>query len=407
MEDSAEGMARAIEHARNTIAERTGKSTAEVTSEELRRYLDDMYDQSTAARLNRATEGPDAATGGQQLFTGVQQTLTQLEDIQAQAVETAAARIFGAAGDHVASFGRYLDGIITNNTVGGAVDSIVGLFDDAIAALTPGGVDSGAQNAANNAFASGNAELARQIQTLRTQLENESDPNRAALLQEQLNELIRQAPSTLEILGNTSISTDGDIIATANSVDLSALAEAFRQREADQSGAAGTNNSIGSLGTIGRYFKDYGLGTNVTLHGMETVMTPRQAAEFGASIAGGAASELVNAISESSTSGNRAVVGSFDTAFNSSMQNMTGKLNTIRNNAERALTNNETIDLEELERRITSAFASVNKTDIGKEIKDAFAPVSELVSISREQLNVGQRQLKGIRGMSGDVLRGA
>ena len=407
LEDSADGMAQAIQQGREVVGQRLGKSAAEVTTEELQAYFEQMYDQNLAARLARAADPDDPNAGpnaGQQLFAGMQQALTMMEDSQAQIVDAGVTRIFDAAGAPLQRFTRYLDGIIDNDTISNSVNEVVGMFERAIDEIAPG--TGSANNAARNAYASGDAGLARAIAEIRTLRDAATDPGERARLQERLDELVNSAPSTLEVAAAYITSQNGSIEARAASINIGPELDALIRREQSQSGA-GSSNSIGTLGSIGRYFKDYGVESNIAVHGMQAVMTPRQAAEFGASIASGAASKIAGVISDNALSSNRSVVGSFDTAFNSSMQNMTGKLNTIRNDAARALTNNESIDLEELERRLTGAFASVNRTDIGKEIRDAFAPVSELISISREQLNVGQRQLKGIRGMSGDVLRGA
>jgi hypothetical protein len=408
LEDTAEGMARAIEHGREVVGRNLGKSAAEVTSEELRAYFERTYDASTAARLNRNVTGPNAASSGQQLFSGVQGTLTRLEDAQAQIVEGAVSRIFNVAGGPAQRFGEYLDGIVNNNTIGGSIDRIVGLFDTALNEISPGGVSAGIQEAANNAYAAGNTALAQQIQTLRTIRDQSTDPGEVARLNQQIDDLIRQAPNTLEVIGDAFITANGGTIeARADNVDLSPLVEAFRQREAAAAGA-GTANAIGTLGTIGRYFKDYGLGTGVTLHGMEAVMTPAQASEWGAMIAGGAAGEIAATIGNTVTRSNKTALGTFDTSFNSSMQSVSGMLNTVRSTVRDSSASNEPFDLSELESRLASVLNSgFDKNSMSDSLRELTEPLRELITVNREQLRNGERQLRSFRGMSGDALRGA
>lgn len=172
-------------------------------------------------------------------------------------------------------------------------------------------------------------------------------------------------------------------------------------------GESESSQSIGSLGAIGRYFRDYGTGTQVTLHNMEAVMTPRQAAEFGASIAQGSGERVASLIGNEVGSQRNSYITGINTASQIYSRNLNGMLNTIVTAMNTNTNTRAEVDLSGLETRmseLTSSFANPLR-DLSRELA---TPLNTIAQTANQQLDVQRDHLKRVKNMSsdGNLLRG-
>jgi hypothetical protein len=174
-------------------------------------------------------------------------------------------------------------------------------------------------------------------------------------------------------------------------------------------GGGGTSESIGSLGTIGRLFKDYGTGTDVRLHNIESVQTPRQVAEVMRASALGTMQALVDELNKgtSSTLGAemRKSMPDIQGATRSSMSSINGMLNTMRTLPQQSAQNPNVIDLSKLEKVMADLPVNI-KRPMEEAVSGLKIPLEQLLQSMGQQLDVQQKQLKGINGLSNDMLRG-
>lgn len=180
-------------------------------------------------------------------------------------------------------------------------------------------------------------------------------------------------------------------------------------RSSSGAGGAGTSESIGSLGTIGRLFKDYGTGTDVRLHNVESVQTPKQVAEVMRASALGTMKALVDELNSgtSNTLGAemRRSLPDIQGATRSSMSSINGMLNTMRTLPQQTAQNSNVIDLSKLEKVMSDLPISI-KRPMEEAVSTLKVPLEQLLQSMGQQLDVQQKQLKGINGLSNDMLRG-
>jgi len=86
---------------------------------------------------------------------------------------------------------------------------------------------------------------------------------------------------------------------------------------------------------------------------------------------------------------------------------LNGMLNTMQNTSRQMVSNASAkgMDMSELTQSFRSAMSEIKKPieDVASSIK---GPMEQLAQTAGQQLEIQQKQLKGIRGMSGDVMRG-
>ena len=174
-------------------------------------------------------------------------------------------------------------------------------------------------------------------------------------------------------------------------------------------GGGGTSESIGSLGTIGRLFKDYGTGTDVRLHNIESVQTPRQVAEVMRASALGTMQALVDELNKGTSSAlgaeMRKSLPDIQGATRTSMSSINGMLNTMRTLPQQSAQNPNVIDLSKLEKVMSDLPISI-KRPMEEAVSTLKIPLERLLQSMGQQLDVQQKQLKGINGLSNDMLRG-
>jgi hypothetical protein len=162
--------------------------------------------------------------------------------------------------------------------------------------------------------------------------------------------------------------------------------------------------SEGSLGATGRLFENFGNSTLMALHNIESVQTPEQMA----SVVRHSALGMLQAVGDvmDPGAGSATVARSLDRLAGNQTSSLQGALNTITNmNRMSPRENNLEIDFSQL----TTAMQDVlvrgfkSQEDVIKELRE---PLERVAVASAESVNVQNRVRKGIKGMSGDIMRG-
>lgn len=140
---------------------------------------------------------------------------------------------------------------------------------------------------------------------------------------------------------------------------------------------------------------------------MEAVMTPRQAADFGASIAHGSGERVASLIGSEIGSQRNSYVTGMNTASQFYSRNLNGMLNTITTAMTTNAGTSNDIDLTNLETRISELRTSFEGPMQSLE-RELATPLNEIAKNSSLQLDVQRDHLKRAKNMTGDgnILRG-
>jgi len=266
---------------------------------------------------------------------------------------------------------------------------------------------SGVNNAVANAIRANNPELAAEIQVLATKITQASDAERGKLI-EQLTEKIKQAVSLTWETQGVILTAKGPVIVNSNEPPSNPALVPPNRRNQNQTGTGGTTNAIGTQGTIGRLFKDFGKETKVALHGVQSVQTPEQTAEIMRNSALGALKAVDNIFSTDAITGSMAktIMPGIENMAVNNMQTINGMLNTMQNTSRQMVsTANKDMDFNELTNSFKTAVGDLKKPieDVAKTIK---GPMEQLAQTAGQQLEIQQKQLRSINGLNNDVLKG-
>ena len=264
---------------------------------------------------------------------------------------------------------------------------------------------SGVDNAVANAIRANNPELAAEIQVLATKITQSSDAERGKLI-EQLTEKIKQAVSLTWETQGVILTAKGPVIVNTNEPPSNPALVPPHRRQQGQPG--GTNNSIGTQGTIGRLFKDFGKETKVALHGVQSVQTPEQTAEIMRNSALGALKAVDNIFSTDAITGSiaKTIMPGIDNMAVNNMQTINGMLNTMQNTSKQMVSSSrKEMDFNELTNSFKTAINDMRKPfeDVAKSLK---GPMEQLAQTAGQQLEVQQKHLKATKGLTNDALRG-
>jgi hypothetical protein len=168
----------------------------------------------------------------------------------------------------------------------------------------------------------------------------------------------------------------------------------------------------GSLGKTGRLFENFGKQTNMLLHGIESVQTPEQTAEIMRHSAIGTAQAFADSLRgmqgmEAAAFIKTSVVPAIEQMSGSTVQTLGGMLNTLKatSTTNTVAAQTQQIDPAIME-QLLSKLASNIKGPMEEALKGLKSPMEDFASTAREQLAIQQKQLRGIKGMSGDAMRG-
>ena len=170
--------------------------------------------------------------------------------------------------------------------------------------------------------------------------------------------------------------------------------------------------STGTLGQTGRLFENFGKQSNVLLHGLESVQTPEQTAEIMRHSAIGTAQAFADSLRgmqgmEAAAYIKTAVVPAIEQMSGSTLQSVNGMLNTLKAASVTNNTNAQTSQMDStMLEQIMNKLASNIKGPMEEVFKGLKSPMDEFASTARESLAIQQKQLKSIRGIGGDAMRG-
>ena len=318
----------------------------------------------------------------------------------AQVAQNQIGNLYVTLGKSADDFANYIK---TQLNVSEEVNKVLSTFRSA---LGVGGSDMSAaitqsQTAVQNAIRANNPELAAEINTLVTKIKESPESERTKLI-ETLTSKITEAMKMTWETQNMVVNASGVVSVDGRTVDP-------RHIPPDQRGGAGTTNAIGTQGSIGRLFKDFGKETSVALHGLQSVQTPEQTAEIMKNSALGALRAVDDIFNAGNFSANisKNIIPTIEGIAANNVQTLNGMLNTMQNTSKQMVSNASPkgMDMSELTNSFKTAIGDIRKPieDVAKSIK---GPMEQLAQTAGQQLEIQQKQLKGINGLNNDVLRG-
>lgn len=208
---------------------------------------------------------------------------------------------------------------------------------------------------------------------------------------------------------STMIQSTGDMTISHRGPLTLELQEQINALGSDGEGGA-QQNAIGTLGRTGRFFANFGPGTNVRLDGIEGIFRPEHVEEIMERSSRGTMQSLVNEIL---SRGSTAEVSSSD--ITSSFRNITstldGRLNTLRASVSREIRSMQPSDTSAIAEQVSMALEQMPQgmrrafeEALGSTIKQ---PIEQLVSVSTRGTEYQERVYKNTKGLSNDYLRGA
>ena len=245
------------------------------------------------------------------------------------------------------------------------------------------------------------AKLLAVANQLQNQAGIETNPGDREKLLEQVASLTSQATALTEGAedlsdGRITAETFRSLIGSANESIMSArevYVTATNVKIADSVFNKILGYNTGTLGTTGRLFKDFGNETIAALHGLEAVVTPDQMADIVKASAVGA----LRAAQESYA----------QTDARSSTASLTGMLNTVRKTMSTSMDNTQSMDVASLQTAISNLAPQITngmESALSGTLKQ---PLSELISVTKEGVEMNSKIRKGVIAMNGDLLRGA
>ncbi len=253
--------------------------------------------------------------------------------------------------------------------------------------------------AVRNAIQANNPELAAEINKLVTQIKESPESERTKLIEDLASKIKEAMSLTWE---NVNVNATGTVVVNGP-VNERSIPPDRRGTQNDP------GRETGSLGKTGRLFENFGKQSNMLLHGIESVQTPEQTASIMRNSALGALQAVSDIFNVGTLSNDVAsnVTPIMETLAANNVQTLNGMLNTMQNTSRQMVSNASAtgMDMSELTQSFRSAMSEIKKPieDVASSIK---GPMEQLAQTAGQQLEIQQKQLKGIRGMSGDVMRG-
>lgn len=397
LESTATGYAKALEIAREMLI----KEGKELTSGNLAARIT----ENIAAEQAKAIA--DAAKGSTQLIQqSMVDVLTEVQRTAASAQISGTQELFKELAGPISGFSTLLDQL----KLPSKIEEFNKFFTDMIGGLRGLTGDLAAQgaSAAKEALARGDPTLARDLLEL-TRKVNESTGAERENIAQQLTETIKQVDD-LPPLTNMIVNAKGVTI-IPDQTFIDGLNEALSGRGPLPSPTT-PGRDTGSLGKTGSLFENFGRQTNMLLHGIESVQTPEQTADIMRHSAIGTAQAFADSLRgqqgmEAAAYIKSTVVPAIEQMSGSTVQTLAGMLNTLKatSTVNTAAAQTQQIDPAILEQLISKMSSNI-KGSMEEALKGLKSPMEEFASTAREQLAIQQKQLRGIKGMSGDAMRG-
>ena len=319
----------------------------------------------------------------------------------AQAAQKQIDGLYRTLGESADKFADYLRKEL-NPTV--LIGDIMSTINSALG-ITGSGMSTAVQRAeaaVQNAIRANNPELAAEINRLVTQVVSANESDRTKLI-EALGEKIKEAMSLTWEAQSVVINSNGEVV--VNGVPTGRTVEPRHIPP----GQRGEPRDTGSLGKTGRLFENFGKQSNMLLHGIESVQTPEQTADIMKNSALGALRAVDDIFSAGnfSSSISKNIIPTIESIAANNVQTLNGMLNTMQNTSKQMVSNASPkgMDMGELTSSFKTAMNDIRKPieDVAKSLK---GPMEQLAQTAGQQLEIQQKQLKGINGLNHDVLRG-
>ena len=396
LEATATGYAQALNIARDMLI----KEGKELTAGNLAARMTENVAKEQAKAIADAAKGSTQAI--QQSMVDV---LTTVQQTAASAQITGTKELFKELSGPISGFSTLLDKLNLpskiedfNKFFTGMISGLRGLTGDVAA---QGNV------AAKEAQARGSNELARELYDLARRVNEATGPEKVDL-EAQLKEAMKKV-GDLKPLTNMLVDADNvTIIPDQTFIDEMKRSNEERGRPNVPPG----NRDTGSLGKTGRLFENFGKQTNMLLHGIESVQTPEQTAEIMRHSAIGTAQAFADSLRgmqgmEAAAFIKTAVVPAIEQMSGSTVQTLGGMLNTLKatSTTNTVAAQPQQIDPAIMEQLFTRLASNI-KGPMEEALKGLKSPMEDFASTAREQLAIQQKQLRGIKGISGDAMRG-
>jgi hypothetical protein len=393
LEQTATGYARALEIAREQLI----KSGIEVSTKNLADQVRRNVEAEQAAAIANAKDG------SQRLQQAMIDLLTETQQASAQAQISGTKELIAAASGPILSFAEGFKTLELDKKI----ERFNKFFTDMISGLGNLTNDLPARGlkASDDALAKGANELARDLNELSRKYNEAVGPEKETLGRA-LTEAIKKA-SELPALTNMLVDAN-NVTIIPDQTFIDGLSEALNNRGRDLPPPRDT----GSLGKTGRLFENFGKQSNMLLHGIESVQTPEQTADIMRHSAIGTAQAFADSLRgmqgmEAAAYIKTSVVPAIEQMSGSTLQSVNGMLNTLK---AASVTNNTNAQTSEVDstmlEQIMNKLASNIKGPMEEVFKGLKSPMDEFASTARESLAIQQKQLKSIRGIGGDAMRG-
>ena len=163
--------------------------------------------------------------------------------------------------------------------------------------------------------------------------------------------------------------------------------------------------SIGTLGTTGRLFQNFGTESLVPLHNLEAVLTPRQMGDVVQNSASGMARAILDQINTVNTNTIMSDIMTTGMVGQDQLAVMQGNLNSVLRSVRDTMTMNSapTIDTSDLENEIRQIAAQMRRP-LEEALNTAFKPhLEQLVSLARSTADSNERIQRNTKSISGTV----
>lgn len=394
LEQTATGYARALGMAKEQLE----KEGIALTSTNIAERVRKIVEAEQAAAITTATKG------SQQLQQAMIDLLTETQKVAAEAQLTGTKALIDAASGPIMSFAASFKTLDMDKKVA----DFNKFFTDIIAGLgnLTNDLPAKGQAASDKALAKGENALARTLHELSRKYNEAVGPDKENIGRE-LTEAIKKA-NDLPGLDNMLVDAD-NVTIIPDQTFIDGLSEALENRGRP---LPPPGYNTGTLGQTGRLFENFGKQSNVLLHGLESVQTPEQTAEIMRHSAMGTAQAFADSLRgmqgmEAAAYIKTAVVPAIEQMSGSTLQSVNGMLNTLK---AASVTNNTNAQSSEMDstmlEQIMNKLASNIKGPMEEVFKGLKSPMDEFASTARESLAIQQKQLKSIRGIGGDAMRG-
>ena len=376
---------------REQFREQFGREASNI--EELTRFRNDLI----AAERDAQRDG--TSTGGEQALNTYIDGLRTLQQTAATLQRATLQTIFDGIGRAASALSTLADGIDVPGATQRAIDSARGSLDRVIPTI--GMSDEEARQyqlriraedraadlvaAAETLASEGNEEESQNLRDQAAELRTAADSLGSGTTESELLQLLNSATQTM--------TTSGTIIVNGREIVMDpGLIESLLDGNTPPSDSG---HAIGTLGTTGKLFKDFGRETLTALHGIEAVTTPEQMASIVENSALGALRAAQQAYTE-------------NTSRNTS-SSLTGMLNTVRASMSEMSTPNQgsNADIAELRAAILSLAPNM-RGPMEEALNNTIGQsLTQLVDLSKENVDMGDKIRKGFNTLSGDYMRGA